>query len=168
MEQLLGALPIHLLAVLLERQAPAAAASGTADSRLTSVDVEPGTAEPAEAGRQPAPDGLSRLPAAYLKKGLMALSHLADLAARTPLAQILEVPHASYLPCSWPMLLQGRRRLFGEVCNSRSKQQLLEQSPATLVHGCPEGRPSKMFAECSVLTRVLRTLPGARVPGSDH
>ncbi len=94
-EQLLGALPVHLLALLLGRQGPAAAASVTADSRPSSADPEAGTAAPAEAGGQSAHDAPAKLPAAYLKKGLVALSHLADLAARTPLAKILEVTHAS-------------------------------------------------------------------------
>ena len=113
-EQLLGALPVHLLAVLLGRQSATAAASMTADSRPTSADVKPSAAAPAEAGRQPALDRPEGLPAAYLKKGLVALSHLADLAARTPLAKILEVTRASCLPCSLRMLLQRRRRLHGE------------------------------------------------------
>ena len=96
MEQLLGALPVHLLAVLLERQAPAATFV-TGDSRPPSADAEPGSAAPAVTGGQPALDGGLKLPAVYLKKGLVALSHLADLAARTPLAKTLEVTHISHV-----------------------------------------------------------------------
>ena len=96
LEQLLGALPMHLLAVLLGRQAPDIAAA-RADSRPISADVEPAAAVPAGTDGQPPVDGLSGLPAAYLKKGLVALSNLADLAARTPLAMKLEVIRVSHV-----------------------------------------------------------------------
>ena len=92
-EQLLGALPVHLLAVLVNRQAPGAA-SADANGRTAATETEHGSAEPAGADVEPALDGPPALPAVYLKKGLVALSQVADLALRTPLAEKLEVRHA--------------------------------------------------------------------------
>jgi hypothetical protein len=96
LEQLLGALPVHLLAVLLGRQAHGAAVA-TSNGAGEAVKAEPGTAaadaEPLGngSGGGEAHDGPLELPAVYLKKGLVALSHLADLALRTPVAHRLEV-----------------------------------------------------------------------------
>ena len=101
MEQLLCALPVHLLAVLLGRQVHGAAAAAQQSSGEDSaVKAEPGamTLEVGDGLGDKSGSGIVRdgpasleLPAMYVKKGLVALSHLADLAARTPLAGRLEV-----------------------------------------------------------------------------
>ena len=96
LEQLLSVLPVHLLAVLLGRQLHGGT-SAEPNSGGAAVKAEPGAAatepEPdsdaADGGM--ARDGPLELPAMYLKKGLVTLSHLADLAMRTPLASRLEV-----------------------------------------------------------------------------
>ena len=62
-EQLLGALPVHLLAVLVGRQAPGASANASGASAAAAG--EPYTAVPAGANDKPAQDGASGLPAVY-------------------------------------------------------------------------------------------------------
>ena len=103
-EQLLGALPLHLLAVLVGRQATGAA-SAQSPGGPAAAGVEHSTASPAQPDQKPALDGRAALPAVYLKKGLVALSHLADLAARTPLAEKLEVSTLAHAEAARQFLL---------------------------------------------------------------